>query len=359
MNAFFRKLFGKPTPEPVAASNDIRITRPEVSAPRAASAPLGRALTIAVLLPTLRAATGWMTVCDASGNVLGGPWPVLGHADNDLATANGNPRQDPLFRFGDTPTGSYRVVDILPARVDSQGIALFGLNAVLRLRPVSGQAGAADANGRTALLIHGGADLRTGTDGSLRLRDDHMADLLALMPPDPSTLRPPVSVSIRERHAAEVLDFAPAAIQRTTYSSNPRRSAGSTTTMTTYDDGFWYGYYQQMYLYDNLMQLPFDERCQGGDPYPYVDCAPQQPTDDYSARDQAAVGVLSGLGYGDGNPARSTDSVTLNPFSGDGSFPVPTYDTEIGQSAPVNTSANAFSGGGGDTWSESGGAYGR
>ena len=141
---------------------------------------------LVVELPFDRDRLGLITLLGADGRALCGPFPVGARASDALASANGNPRRDPLLRYGDTPTGGFRVLalfksgggTLFPARQ-------FGPNGLVVLEPTSGAAALAEANGRFHFAIRGGPLARTGelvsTAGSLRLADRHQRALVSAL----------------------------------------------------------------------------------------------------------------------------------------------------------------------------------
>jgi hypothetical protein len=149
-------------------------------------------LTISIKLPADRTRTGTLVIVDPiTGVNLFGPVPVLGRAARNTATAHGNPNGDPLQPFGDTPTGGYRVVDIVANGAGtSRPVAQYGQSGSIVLDPASGAAATAKANGRTGLLIHAGrhafssvVDARAlkPTNGCIRMLDWDMAELIKVV----------------------------------------------------------------------------------------------------------------------------------------------------------------------------------
>ena len=161
-------------------------TGPEPAEPRP---PHGELARIAVRLPPGREAPGTLRALDGEGRLVSGPWPAVGKADPALAAARGNPACDRLRRCGDTPTGGYHILGRLPPPGDARLASRVGPHGALVLRPVSGEAALADANGRTTLLIHGGGDHLAPTDGSLRVPDAAVAEMVALLPAEPDLLQ--------------------------------------------------------------------------------------------------------------------------------------------------------------------------
>jgi hypothetical protein len=100
---------------------------------------------------------GYLTVCDATGHAIIGPFPVSARAADSIAADNGNPTRATVFPFGDPPSGRYRVGEVIAT---GQGTRyrddLYGTQGAITLLPASGDAAMADACGRFQLLIHGG-----------------------------------------------------------------------------------------------------------------------------------------------------------------------------------------------------------
>lgn len=105
-----------------------------------------------VLLKKNRDLPGTLSIIRADGSI-DGEMPCLGRSDNKSARQSGNPRRDPLHRFGDIPTGEY-IATIVPSSANEES---FGPYERLLLDPVGGDALIAKANGRDQLMIHGGA----------------------------------------------------------------------------------------------------------------------------------------------------------------------------------------------------------
>lgn len=134
-------------------------------------------------LPTDRTKRGELELVE-DGDVIGGPWPAYGKADNAEAAAQGNPERDPTQPFGDHPAGVYRIECF---RASEHGQARrFGPGRFV-LEPICGDAARADENGRVGLLIHGGSLDRDGelraTFGCLRIPDaivEHLKQVHAM-----------------------------------------------------------------------------------------------------------------------------------------------------------------------------------
>ncbi len=122
------------------------------------------------------------------GFPLVGPFRVLGRSSDvwmkgGKPVFNKNKPRNPALRYGDTPTGSYRVGEIR-RRAD---IARFGPHPAIQMIPVRGEALKAARNGRENLLIHGGRDGRktvfgdnlVPTQGCIRMHDNDLENLIA------------------------------------------------------------------------------------------------------------------------------------------------------------------------------------
>ncbi|MGI3902908.1 MAG: L,D-transpeptidase family protein [Janthinobacterium lividum] len=141
-------------------------------------------LNIVVELPSERDKTGVLSLKNSSGKTLAGPFPAYGRSDNKAASRHGNTGRDPTHLFGDTPTGTYAVPRAVATGSGTAYIPhSYGPNGALVLKPVSGQALAAAANGRTGLLIHSGDPGQQGrlraTNGCVRLSNADMAALMS------------------------------------------------------------------------------------------------------------------------------------------------------------------------------------
>ena len=129
---------------------------------------------------------GALSALDVSGKTVLGPFPVAARASDALANRQGNPRRDPLFPYGDTPTGSYVIRQLMRSgNRTAFPVAQFGPYGVIVLEGISGDAALAEANGRFHVLIEGGkpanADTLAATAGALRLRNEHQRALMALL----------------------------------------------------------------------------------------------------------------------------------------------------------------------------------
>lgn len=129
--------------------------------------------------PSNRRNMGTFEVVDSTGMVVLGPFNTYLLADQKTATKKNNAARDPLLPYGDTPTGTYDIVEFVPYSAERDNL---GPNGSLRLKPTGGEALQAKNNGRTGLLIHGGRlgnnnKLRP-TNGCLRLSDADMKKLV-------------------------------------------------------------------------------------------------------------------------------------------------------------------------------------
>lgn len=145
----------------------------------------GRKRTIRAELPANRLSNGTLTVQNEDGRVVFGPHPVVCTVDKAFAARAGNPDASRRRPFGDIPTGRYRHLGLarpgdvaLPIDEDT------GPHPVLVFRAIDGEAAMAEAAGRGDLLLHGGP--AEPTLGTLRLADDTLAAVLALVAPDPA-----------------------------------------------------------------------------------------------------------------------------------------------------------------------------
>jgi hypothetical protein len=139
---------------------------------------------IVVELPQNRDLCGSLLVFGTAAETLCGPFAVAARANDRLAGARGNPARNPLHRFGDTPTGTWRVREILPSGPETNfPPAEFGPHGVVVLEATGGDAALADANGRFRILIQAGDPSPDGrlraTAGALRLSNDAQRQLIA------------------------------------------------------------------------------------------------------------------------------------------------------------------------------------
>lgn len=138
---------------------------------------------IVVRLPDDRFKEGMLELLNSAGQTVATPLPALGRADGDTAKKKKNPQRSPIFPYGDTPKGHYKVVSIFRTGDGTSYPAKnYGENGAIRLQPVEGEAKLAADVGRTGLLIHGGEPGAGGklrpTNGCVRLSN---ADMKALI----------------------------------------------------------------------------------------------------------------------------------------------------------------------------------
>lgn len=138
---------------------------------------------IVIELPENRSGVGTLCLHDAQGVKITGPFKACGRADRKTATSEGNPSGDRLRPYGDTPLGSFAIIDFVKTGDGSQlDVANFGPHGAIRLRPVDGEAVRPEGVRRTGFMVHGG-DLTTKgrlrpTTGCIRLSN---VDMKALM----------------------------------------------------------------------------------------------------------------------------------------------------------------------------------
>ena len=107
---------------------------------------------------------GTLAVVDAEGRLITGPFPIAARTTDQLASSRNNRMRDPLRRFGNTPTGHFRIAP-LTVDEDRYPAAEFGRHGLIPLMPTAGDAAFADANGRYGFAIFGGPP---AADNSLR-----------------------------------------------------------------------------------------------------------------------------------------------------------------------------------------------
>jgi len=138
-----------------------------------------------VKLPRDRNFCGEIRLIDAAGAVLAGPFAIAGRAADAPARAAGNAARSPLQRFGDTPTGRYKIRDVLPSGAGTAfRSADYGGSGIIVLDPRDGDAALAEANGRFHIFIQGGAmadGMLCATNGALRMRNEDLAVICALL----------------------------------------------------------------------------------------------------------------------------------------------------------------------------------
>ncbi len=129
---------------------------------------------------------GRLSLIDARGRMVCGPFAVAARSSDALAAANGNPRRDPLLRFGDTPTGGYAIRQLAKSGKGTKlPAAQFGPHGIIVIEAISGDAACAEATGRFHFLISGGDLSASGqlrsTAGSLRLSNKDQRKLFAAL----------------------------------------------------------------------------------------------------------------------------------------------------------------------------------
>ena len=178
----------------------------------------------------------------------------------------------------------------LPPSGNAQVALRFGPHGALVLRPVSGEAALADANGRTTLLIHGGVDHLAPTDGSLRVPDAAVAEMVALLPAEPDLLQ---RVRVEVEDGADCAEWADAdgaagsPARRAWFGRSHASSASQSghTGAGTSDDEWdlWLHYQNQLALLnalDGAPSAPDRERPAG-----------------WSEQDRVAAAALSAAGF--------------------------------------------------------------
>src|SRR3954453_23524190 len=129
----------------------------EAPAPTAvAPRPASQIASISVVLAPDRSRPGTLLALDAHGTVLSGPWPAIGRANEQFAARQGNPARTRTLPFGDVPTGAYELSGNSSTPAASE--AALGRFGALEFSPLDGEAAAAEAAGRTVLLLQGGRD---------------------------------------------------------------------------------------------------------------------------------------------------------------------------------------------------------
>ena len=140
---------------------------------------------VEVTLPSDRTLTGTLQGFDDDGVLVLGPVNCLGKADNATAKLHENPSRDSLLPFGDTPTGNYDIVKLFSHTGGESDIHTYGTFPSVLLDPKFGNALKAKRNGRSGIMIHGGAPGAGGklrpTFGCIRLSENDERDLAALV----------------------------------------------------------------------------------------------------------------------------------------------------------------------------------
>ena len=118
----------------------------------------------------------------SGGEVLLGPFRVLGTASRFVSARKGNPSHDRMLPFGDPPCGTYTIASSLPpGSIHARRPGRFGKLGALVLVAAGGPALAAKARGREHVVLHGGPRdhhrrLRR-TRGGLRVGNRNLAAL--------------------------------------------------------------------------------------------------------------------------------------------------------------------------------------
>ncbi|MGE5185091.1 MAG: hypothetical protein ACM31C_23645, partial [Acidobacteriota bacterium] len=112
---------------------------------------------LTILLPAERDRCGRAVMVSKGGEVLLGPFRVLGTASRYVSARRGNPGHDRLLPFGDPPCGTYVVASSLPpGAIHPRRPGRFGKLGALVLAPTGGEALHAATNGRDRIVLHGG-----------------------------------------------------------------------------------------------------------------------------------------------------------------------------------------------------------
>lgn len=114
---------------------------------------------LVVTLPQNRVYSGYFVATDDDGKLLTSG-RCLGKADNGRARRANNLTRDPIWPYGDTPTGTYFRTKAIIFAIESDRYG----KGTITLEGATGDALAAVGAGRTGLLIHAG---RPYTDGRL------------------------------------------------------------------------------------------------------------------------------------------------------------------------------------------------
>lgn len=138
---------------------------------------------IIVKLKPNRDVIGKLELYDRDGRLIAS-YPAFGRADIGKATSKGNPGASSIKPYGHTPTGRYTSNNsiISSGQGTNYNPDSYGPNGIIFLRPSTGNALKAKANGRTGLAIHGGkigtANKLRPTNGCVRLKNENMAELI-------------------------------------------------------------------------------------------------------------------------------------------------------------------------------------
>jgi hypothetical protein len=140
-------------------------------------------VTLEIKLPSQRKEMGTLSIRKEDGTYVLADISALGKADSGTAAAHNNSTLDPLLPFGNTPTGTYAVKQIISTGAGTNYDAdKYGPNGAIVLEPIGGDAFTAKLNGRTGLLIHAGRDRGTGklvpTNGCIRVSNADMQRII-------------------------------------------------------------------------------------------------------------------------------------------------------------------------------------
>lgn len=142
-------------------------------------------LRIVIKLPGNRDKPGTIHLENGRGEVVAGPFPALGRAADNVATAHGNPHRIRTRQFGDTPLGTWRVTGWLPNGDARHPESSYGMHGRIMMVPQSGEALVAQREGhRTGIWIHAGDETferrrgLKGTAGCVRIVNEHMNQLV-------------------------------------------------------------------------------------------------------------------------------------------------------------------------------------
>lgn len=336
--------------------------KPEQATPKAVQAPAPLEIIIEQPRDRNALATVQLILKGRKKDVL----PANTRADDRLATAKGNPDRNPTRRFGDVPFGIYEIIGWSRAR-DQKSVEIFGRHGAFVLRPLSGQAAVADSNGRTAVLLHSGPDVRRPTDGSIRVPESVMDLLASTVPENPASAKPRIKVRVIEATAAANVEAKPTAtskpasrVHSTSTHSSYTSSSHSSRSYDSYDYGYdWWTVYNMLYIQDMLLDdspgFPghhWDEPMADENvPEPYTEVVPLEPE---TNPDSAAQQALESLGVavlpdGDASPAEAQPQAPAQPIS---DVSAPDHAPAAPAPEPVYTAPEA-------SYTPSGGAYDR
>jgi hypothetical protein len=146
---------------------------------------------IQIALSKDRSILGNLQVFDDAGVVVLGPVDCLGQADQGDAHAHNNPTRDTTRQYGNTPTGGYAIAQLVTHSGGETDLHTYGSYPSILLDPLSGDALKAKQNGRSGLMIHGGAPGLNGrlrpTHGCVRLSESDQRDLVSIVFPSIKT----------------------------------------------------------------------------------------------------------------------------------------------------------------------------